>query len=150
MLYHNTAGVQNSQYCYDRTPVNLYPSGPGDAQDIRPPPSSNPASHQMGGKSCDLFMSCDHHYVMLSPPRNNFQPPVNKLSTQSPWQWVWLKEHRMNGLSNIREIFKLLLIISHINTFRAYWTTICHIPAFALNVLNFPRMFFIFASEQCK
>lgn len=62
MLYHNAAaGVQSSQFCYDRMSVTLYQSGPGDAQDIRPPPSSNPASHQMGGKSCDLFMSCDHH-----------------------------------------------------------------------------------------
>ncbi|XP_032453114.1 nuclear receptor coactivator 3 isoform X10 [Nasonia vitripennis] len=51
MLYHNAAGVQSSQYCYDRTPVNLYQSGPGDAQDIRPPPSSNPASHQIGGNT---------------------------------------------------------------------------------------------------
>lgn len=65
MLYHNAAGVQSSQYCYDRTPVNLYQSGPGDAQDIRPPPSSNPASHQIGGKSCDLFMSCDHHCAII-------------------------------------------------------------------------------------
>lgn len=65
MLYHNTAGVQSSQYCYDRTSVNLYQSGPGDTQDIRPPSSSNPASHQIGGKSCDLFMSCDHHCAII-------------------------------------------------------------------------------------
>ena len=70
MLYHNAAGVQSSQYCYDRTSVNLYQSGPGDAQDIRPPPSSNPASHQIGGKSCDLLMSCDHHcaFIILTKP----------------------------------------------------------------------------------
>lgn len=72
MIYHNTANtintadVQNqNQYCYDRTSVPLYQMGPGDGQDTRPLPPSNPASHQMGGKSCDLFMSCDLRYVII-------------------------------------------------------------------------------------
>lgn len=84
MLYHNS-GVQSNQYCYDsRTSVNLYPSGPGEAQDIRP--SSNPASHQIGGKSCDLFMSCDHHYAISSshlfcPKHKNYHfVKYNKIS----------------------------------------------------------------------
>ncbi|XP_051158810.1 uncharacterized protein LOC127280078 isoform X8 [Leptopilina boulardi] len=58
MIYHNTANtintadVQNqNQYCYDRTSVPLYQMGPGDAQDTRPLPPSNPASHQMGGNA---------------------------------------------------------------------------------------------------
>ncbi|XP_043475464.1 nuclear receptor coactivator 2 isoform X4 [Leptopilina heterotoma] len=58
MIYHNTANtintadVQNqNQYCYDRTSVPLYQMGPGDGQDTRPLPPSNPASHQMGGNA---------------------------------------------------------------------------------------------------
>lgn len=71
MLYHNnantinTADMQNSQYCYDRTSVPLYSSG--EAQDARSLPPSNPVNHQMGGKSCDLLMSCDHHTSSSSP-----------------------------------------------------------------------------------
>lgn len=78
MLYHNnTSGVQSNQYCYDsRTPVSLYSSG--DAQELRPQGnSSNTASHQMlGGKSRDLFMSCDHRYIstifIISPLTTSF------------------------------------------------------------------------------
>lgn len=63
MIYHNantmnTGDVANNQFCYDRTSVPLYSSGPGDAQDVRPLPPSNLAGHQLGGKSCD------NHYVM--------------------------------------------------------------------------------------
>lgn len=64
MLYHtnansiNTADMQNSQFCYDRTSVPLYSSG--EAQDARSLPPSNPVNHQMGGKSYDHLMSCDH------------------------------------------------------------------------------------------
>jgi hypothetical protein len=65
MLYHNAACIQSSQYCYDRTSVTLYQSGPGDMQDVRPPSSSNSASHQIGGKSYDLLMSCDHHSAII-------------------------------------------------------------------------------------
>lgn len=56
----NTADMQNSQFCYDRSSVPLYPSG-GEAQDARSLPSGNPVNHQMGGKSCDFLMckSCD-------------------------------------------------------------------------------------------
>lgn len=81
MLYHNAAGVQSSQYCYDRTSVNMYQSGPGDAQDCRPPPPSNPASHQMGGKSYDLFMSCDHHCAIY----NTHHPLIRSILFLSPY-----------------------------------------------------------------
>lgn len=64
MLYRNTGNnvntpdVQNNQFCYDQGSVPVYSSGPEDNRSL---PSSNPASHQMGGKSCDQLMSCDHH-----------------------------------------------------------------------------------------
>lgn len=64
MLYHtnansiNSADMQNSQFCYDRTSVPLYPSG--EAQDTRSLPPSNAVNHQLGGKSYDPFMSCDN------------------------------------------------------------------------------------------
>jgi len=54
----NTADMQNSQFCYDRSSVPLYSSG-GEAQDARSLPSGNPVNHQMGGKSYDFLMSCD-------------------------------------------------------------------------------------------
>lgn len=63
LLYHtnantiNTADMQNSQFCYDRTSVPLYSSG--EAQDARSLPPGNPVNHQIGGKSYDRLMSCD-------------------------------------------------------------------------------------------
>lgn len=74
MIYHttantiNTADMQNNQFCYDRTSVPLYSSGPGDTQDARSLPPGNPVNHQLGGKSCDHLMSCDHHFVIITPP----------------------------------------------------------------------------------
>lgn len=73
MIYHtantiNTADMQNNQFCYDRTTVPLYSSGPGDTQDARPLPPGNPVNHQLGGKSYDHLMSCDHHFVIITPP----------------------------------------------------------------------------------
>jgi len=52
MLYHNSANtinpadMQNSQFCYDRSSVTLYPPG-AEAQDARLPPT-NSANHQIG------------------------------------------------------------------------------------------------------
>ncbi|XP_072762163.1 uncharacterized protein [Anoplolepis gracilipes] len=46
----NTADMQNSQFCYDRSSVPLYPSG-GEAQDARSLPPGNPVNHQMGGNA---------------------------------------------------------------------------------------------------
>ncbi|XP_076655238.1 uncharacterized protein LOC143360357 isoform X9 [Halictus rubicundus] len=57
MIYHttantiNTADMQNNQFCYDRTSVPLYSSGPGDTQDARSLPSGNPVNHQLGGNA---------------------------------------------------------------------------------------------------
>ncbi|XP_031827579.1 uncharacterized protein LOC116424817 isoform X3 [Nomia melanderi] len=57
MIYHttantiNTADMQNSQFCYDRTSVPLYSSGPGDTQDARSLPPGNPVNHQLGGNA---------------------------------------------------------------------------------------------------
>lgn len=56
MIYHtantiNTADMQNNQFCYDRTTVPLYSSGPGDTQDARPLPPGNPVNHQLGGNA---------------------------------------------------------------------------------------------------
>lgn len=64
----NTADMQNSQFCYDRSSVPLYPSG-GEAQDARSLPPGNPVNHQMGGKSYDFLMSCDTSSLSLSQPR---------------------------------------------------------------------------------
>ncbi|XP_078051101.1 uncharacterized protein LOC144477313 isoform X11 [Augochlora pura] len=57
MIYHttantiNTADMQNNQFCYDRTSVPLYSSGPGDTQDARSLPPGNPVNHQLGGNA---------------------------------------------------------------------------------------------------
>ena len=87
MIYHttantiNTADMQNNQFCYDRTSVPLYSSGPGDTQDARPLPPGNPVNHQLGGKSCDHLMSCDHHFVIITPSPSVYatppQPPLS-------------------------------------------------------------------------
>ncbi|EFN64627.1 hypothetical protein EAG_03779 [Camponotus floridanus] len=42
--------MQNSQFCYDRSSVPLYPSG-GEAQDARSLPPGNPVNHQLGGNA---------------------------------------------------------------------------------------------------
>lgn len=74
MLYHTSANsinnhdVPNNQFCYDRTSVSMYGTGPGDPQDARSMPPSNTTGHQMGGKSCDLLMSCDHHCIIIPSP----------------------------------------------------------------------------------
>lgn len=62
----NTADMQNSQFCYDRSSVPLYPSG-GEAQDARSLPPGNPVNHQMGGKSYDFLMSCDNSLSLSQP-----------------------------------------------------------------------------------
>ncbi|KAL6431695.1 hypothetical protein ACFW04_007320 [Cataglyphis niger] len=49
----NTADMQNSQFCYDRSSVPLYPSG-GEAQDARSLPPGNPVNHQMGGNATGM------------------------------------------------------------------------------------------------
>lgn len=73
MIYHTSSNsignpdVQNNQFCYDRNSVSMYGSGPGDPQDARSMPPNNSAGHQMGGKSCDLLMSCDHRYIIIPP-----------------------------------------------------------------------------------
>ncbi|XP_050453750.1 nuclear receptor coactivator 2-like isoform X3 [Cataglyphis hispanica] len=51
----NTADMQNSQFCYDRSSVPLYPSG-GEAQDARSLPPGNPVNHQMGGNVTSEFV----------------------------------------------------------------------------------------------
>lgn len=87
MIYHttantiNTADMQNNQFCYDRTSVPLYSSGPGDTQDARPLPPGNPVNHQLGGKSCDHLMSCDHHFVIITLPTSNPLRPLSYLKT---------------------------------------------------------------------
>ncbi|XP_043275329.1 nuclear receptor coactivator 2-like isoform X12 [Venturia canescens] len=57
MLYHTSANsinnhdVQNNQFCYDRTSISMYGTGPGDPQDARSMPPSNTTGHQMGGNT---------------------------------------------------------------------------------------------------
>lgn len=80
----NTADMQNSQYCYDRSSVPLYSSG-GEAQDARSLPSGNPVNHQMGGKSCDFLMSCDTS-LSSSPPCLSLK---NKNCRHHPYQHMY-------------------------------------------------------------
>ncbi|XP_020277820.1 nuclear receptor coactivator 1-like isoform X10 [Pseudomyrmex gracilis] len=51
----NTADMQNSQFCYDRSSVPLYSSG-GEAQDARSLPPGNPVNHQIGGNATSEFV----------------------------------------------------------------------------------------------
>lgn len=70
----NTADMQNSQFCYERSSVSLYSSG-GEAQDARSLPPGNPVNHQMG-ESCDSLMSYDTSSSFSQPfvisARSNF------------------------------------------------------------------------------
>lgn len=79
----NTADMQNSQFCYDRSSVPLYPSG-GEAQDARSLPSANNVNHQIGEQTIDYFVSSEnslffyHNYNMqYSQPRES--PSSNSL-----------------------------------------------------------------------
>lgn len=85
--------MQNSQFCYDRSSVPLYPSG-GEAQDARSLPPGNPVNHQMGGKSYDSLMSCD---ISLSSQSSTSLPKYHpymhpnyqyhlRLKMQQNWQ----------------------------------------------------------------
>ncbi|XP_058799179.1 nuclear receptor coactivator 3 [Phymastichus coffea] len=94
MLYHNAASVQNSQYCYDRTSVNMYQSGPGDAQDCRPPPPSNPASHQMGGNTTGNAGGINSEYV-----RKELRTVVDARMQQQQQQQQRVPNNFQNNLS---------------------------------------------------
>ena len=59
----------------------MYGTGPGDPQDARSMQPNNSGGHQMGGKSCDFLMSCDHHCIInpSSPPPPPPPSPLIKL-----------------------------------------------------------------------
>lgn len=99
MLYHsnantiNPADMQNSQFCYDRSSVPLYPPG-GEAQDARSLPPGNPVNHQIGGKSCDFIMSCD-----VVPPSRN---PLRYLQDMTNQDRIIERYHRQPVVPNNR------------------------------------------------
>jgi len=68
MLYHNNANtinpadMQNSQFCYDRSSVPLYPPG-AEAQDARSLPPANSVNHQLSKYDSLYVAFCQHYNV---------------------------------------------------------------------------------------
>lgn len=86
----NTADMQNSQFCYERSSVSLYSSG-GEAQDARSLPPGNPVNHQMGGKSCDFLMSYDTSSSFSSQPFVTSATPI--FNRHHPYQHLIYERH---------------------------------------------------------